>query len=150
MPANLGLVSNEEMMRELICRFKMEVYNSGAGTISVNGSIDRALVLSEMLGGMSAPEREYSTVDFTETTEETRTTLKFPTKKTPKKKRARLTGEAMEQRNARIIAMYEQGYTYGQIAREVNLRDESVRQIVVKAQKNNQIKSEPPVEISQG
>ena len=60
----LGLASNEELLRELIVRFKMtqhQAQNSGSRP-SVAAAIDRALVLAEMLGGMGAPEREYRTV----------------------------------------------------------------------------------------
>jgi hypothetical protein len=58
--ANLGLATNEEMLRELICRFKMEQYiPESKETVSL--AFDRALVLAEMLGGMDAPTREYWT-----------------------------------------------------------------------------------------
>jgi hypothetical protein len=59
---HLGLATNEAMLRELICRFKMDTYADPA-SVSCYGSIERALALAEMLGGMSAPEREYRTVD---------------------------------------------------------------------------------------
>jgi hypothetical protein len=51
--ARLGLATTEEMIRELICRFKVDQTFS---------SVERALVLAEMLGGMGAPDREYATV----------------------------------------------------------------------------------------
>lgn len=61
--ANLGLATTEDLMRELICRFKMTQYVSGGPSVSVHRAIDRALVLAEMLGNLDAPEREYRTVD---------------------------------------------------------------------------------------
>ena len=61
--AQLGLASTEQLMRELICRFRMEVYVPGISTATTGLSVDRALALAEMLGGMGAPEREYRTVD---------------------------------------------------------------------------------------
>lgn len=62
--ANLGLATNEELFRELICRFKMTQYSNRSTGIRIDvvQSVDRALELSEMLGGMSAPDREYRTV----------------------------------------------------------------------------------------
>jgi hypothetical protein len=65
--ARLGLASTEELFRELICRFKMTQYEPHAMnmTVTVSQMIDRALVLSEMLGGLSGVEREYCTVDAT-------------------------------------------------------------------------------------
>jgi len=60
--AQLGLATNEELMRELICRFRMNTYVQGS-TETHQMSVDRALALAEMLGGMSAPDREYRTVD---------------------------------------------------------------------------------------
>jgi hypothetical protein len=60
--AHLGLASNEELLRELITRFRMEQYVDSV-SVSVYAAVDRALLLSEMLGGMGAPEREYRTVD---------------------------------------------------------------------------------------
>jgi hypothetical protein len=56
--ANLGLASTEEMMRELICRFRVNVVCSAHPV-----DVDRALVLAEMLGGMDVDVREYRTVD---------------------------------------------------------------------------------------
>jgi hypothetical protein len=58
----LGLATNEEMLRELICRFKMTTYVPRS-TETHHLAIERALVLAEMLGGMGATEREYRTVD---------------------------------------------------------------------------------------
>lgn len=63
--AKLGLATTEELFRELICRFKMTQYsNTSTGIrIDVVQSVDRALELSEMLGGLAGYEREYRTVD---------------------------------------------------------------------------------------
>jgi hypothetical protein len=58
--ARLGCATNEDMLRELICRFKMEAM---PGNISSLMNIERALTLAEMLGSMGALEREYRTVD---------------------------------------------------------------------------------------
>jgi hypothetical protein len=55
--AQLGLATTEEMMRELICRFKH------VSEANINLNIERALVLAEMLGSMGATEREYRPVD---------------------------------------------------------------------------------------
>ena len=55
----LGLADTEMLMRELITRFKMNMY--GAHTKMLD--FDRALVLAEMLGSMGATEREYRPVD---------------------------------------------------------------------------------------
>jgi hypothetical protein len=60
--AHLGLASNEELLRELITRFRMEQYTDSI-SVSAYAAVDRALALSEMLGSMGAPEREYRTVD---------------------------------------------------------------------------------------
>jgi len=57
---HLGWATSEDMMRELICRFKMTQYTDGIESFV---AVERALVLAEMLGSMSAPEREYRTVD---------------------------------------------------------------------------------------
>lgn len=57
--ANLGMATTEEMMRELIVRFKMNMYGEHTKMLD----FERALVLAEMLGSMSALEREYRTVD---------------------------------------------------------------------------------------
>lgn len=51
--ANLGLATTEQLMRELMTRFAMTADYP---------SIDRALVLAEMLGRLPSNEREYSTV----------------------------------------------------------------------------------------
>lgn len=59
----LGLATTEEMLRELICRFKMTQYEPHGSNETVHRAVDRALVLAEMLGGMDAPTREYRTVD---------------------------------------------------------------------------------------
>jgi len=50
----LGLATSEELIRELIVRFKIN---------GDPGDVDRALMLAEMVGQMSAPSREYRTVD---------------------------------------------------------------------------------------
>jgi len=63
--ANLGLASTEEMIRELICRFKMTQYaNQASGTRSdVVRAVDYALILAEMLGSMNPLEKEYRPID---------------------------------------------------------------------------------------
>jgi hypothetical protein len=53
--ANLGLATTEELFREIIARFAM--------LNRYPGPVERALVLAEMLGGLSATDREYRTVD---------------------------------------------------------------------------------------
>ena len=58
--ASLGLASNEDMLRELICRFKLD---SLGGDVGVLPRVERALTLAEMLGSMDTVEREYRTVD---------------------------------------------------------------------------------------
>jgi hypothetical protein len=58
----LGLATTEQMMREIITRFRMTQYEDSV-SVSSYAAIDRALVLAEMLGGMGAPEREYRTVE---------------------------------------------------------------------------------------
>jgi len=134
MTPNLGLATNEDLMRELICRFKMEQFNAGAGTISINGAIERALTLSEMIGGMSAPEREYRTVD-----EEPRQQVPYtpkrvsynnPIKKAPKKGTRLGSKKQRDERNLIIYGMHTQGMTFAQIAAKMNLSPEYIRQIV--------------------
>jgi hypothetical protein len=56
----LGLATIEQLMRELIVRFTVHYPHD---SISQMKSIERALALSEMLGGLDAPIREYRTVD---------------------------------------------------------------------------------------
>ena len=51
----LGLATTEELFREIITRFAM------LGRYP--GPVERALVLAEMLGSLSAEDREYRTVD---------------------------------------------------------------------------------------
>jgi hypothetical protein len=51
----LGLATTEELFREIITRFAL------LGRYP--GPVERALVLAEMLGGLSAADREYRTVD---------------------------------------------------------------------------------------
>ena len=55
----LGLATTEQMFRELIVRFQMNTYGEHTWMLD----FERALVLAEMLGGLSAPEKEYRTVD---------------------------------------------------------------------------------------
>jgi hypothetical protein len=55
----LGLADTETLMRELISRFKLNMYGEHTKMLD----FERALVLAEMLGGMSATEREYRPVD---------------------------------------------------------------------------------------
>lgn len=57
----LGLATTEEMLRELICRFR-HVATNGHGDVYAGQSVDRAVQLAEMLGGLDAPTREYRTV----------------------------------------------------------------------------------------
>jgi len=56
---SLGLATTEELFRELICRLKLNTLGTHTNLLD----IERALTLAEMLGGLSAPEREYRTVD---------------------------------------------------------------------------------------
>ena len=56
---NLGLATTEELFRELIARNRVNVIGEPAAVLS----IERALQLAEMLGGLNATEREYRTVD---------------------------------------------------------------------------------------
>ena len=58
--ALLGLASNEDLFRELICRFKLAGAMSNVSSLM---NVERAVALAEMLGGMDAGEREYRTVD---------------------------------------------------------------------------------------
>lgn len=58
--AQLGLATTEEMFRELITRFTLAYPHNLLSQIKMNS---RALQLSEMLGGLSEPEKEYRTVD---------------------------------------------------------------------------------------
>ena len=55
----LGLADTESLMRELITRFKMNMYGEHTKMLD----FERALVLAEMLGSMGATEREYRPVD---------------------------------------------------------------------------------------
>lgn len=57
---HLGLATTEELLREVIARQRQFGPHDVAGQYR---GIDRIVVLSEMIGGMSAPEREYRTVD---------------------------------------------------------------------------------------
>jgi hypothetical protein len=59
----LGLATTEDLMRELISRFKMVQYDPDTNMLGLHVAVERALVLAEMLGGLSASEREYRTVD---------------------------------------------------------------------------------------
>lgn len=57
---HLGLATTEMLFRELICRFAI----IGEGRhMGIQTKIDNALMLAEMLGTLTAPEREYRTVD---------------------------------------------------------------------------------------
>lgn len=58
--AQLGLATTEQLMRELIVRFTVHYPHDWSSQLK---SIERALALSEMLGGLDAPTREYRTVD---------------------------------------------------------------------------------------
>jgi hypothetical protein len=55
----LGLATTEQLMRELITRFVVNCF----GNVETLTSIDRALKLAEMLGGMNSFDRDYRTVD---------------------------------------------------------------------------------------
>jgi hypothetical protein len=59
--AQLGLASTEQMLRELICRFKITA--TCQPSVSSLMEVEWALTLAEMLGQMDAPTREYRTVD---------------------------------------------------------------------------------------
>ncbi len=56
----LGLATTEELFRELIARFTVHYPRDVGSTLFM---INRALTLSEMLGGLSTVEKEYRTVD---------------------------------------------------------------------------------------
>lgn len=58
--AKLGLATTEELFRELIARFTIGYIFNDVSSLRM---FDRALVLSEMMGGLSAPEKEYRTAD---------------------------------------------------------------------------------------
>ena len=62
--ANLGLATTEELFRELIARAKTNLF----GNVGDARAVDRAVALAEMLGGLSASDREYRTVDADEPT----------------------------------------------------------------------------------
>jgi hypothetical protein len=55
----LGLATTEQLMRELITRFVVNCF----GNVETLTSIDRALKLAEMLGGMNSFDRDYRTVE---------------------------------------------------------------------------------------
>lgn len=55
----LGLATTEDLFRELIARLKLNTLGPHTNLLD----IERALTLAEILGSMSAPEREYRTVD---------------------------------------------------------------------------------------
>lgn len=57
--AMLGLATTEELVRELICRFKLNMLGTHTNLLD----IERALTLAELLGSLSKPEREYRTVE---------------------------------------------------------------------------------------
>jgi hypothetical protein len=54
----LGLATTDEMLRELIARFTV----NARGTHTLLIDVRRIATLAELLGGLSAPEREYRTV----------------------------------------------------------------------------------------
>lgn len=56
----LGLATTEQLLRELICRFRVHYPHDPMG---MSRNTDRALILGELIGGLSAVEREYRTVD---------------------------------------------------------------------------------------
>lgn len=56
----LGLATTEELFRELIARFSVNADRNVIGNLNM---VNRALVLAEMLGSLSGPDREYRTVD---------------------------------------------------------------------------------------
>lgn len=56
----LGLATTEELFRELIARFTVHYPRDAVSSFNM---IDRALSLSEMLGGLSTVDKEYRTVD---------------------------------------------------------------------------------------
>lgn len=58
--ANLGLASSEQLIRELITRFKMDALNNNINQIKY---MDRAITMGILLGSMSPEDREYRTVD---------------------------------------------------------------------------------------
>ena len=58
--ANLGLATNETLIRELITRFKLDAVQGG---IDASLNVDRALTLAILLGGLPAYLKEYRTVN---------------------------------------------------------------------------------------
>jgi hypothetical protein len=58
--AKLGLATTEELFRELIARFTVHYPNTHIESLLM---INRALELSEMLGGLKSVDKEYRTVD---------------------------------------------------------------------------------------
>jgi hypothetical protein len=56
----LGLATTEELLREVIVRFTIIYRND---PINHERNVERALVLAEMVGGLSAFDREYRTAD---------------------------------------------------------------------------------------
>ncbi|MEY4932521.1 MAG: hypothetical protein RLZZ403_841 [Pseudomonadota bacterium] len=57
--ANLGAATTEELLREVIARFSIPQ----EGFKMDSGLVHRSLVLAEMIGSLSAYDREYRTVD---------------------------------------------------------------------------------------
>jgi len=59
----LGLATTEELFREIIARFTTTGLNNPEVLFHVTGmthlNVNRALILAEMLGGLSALDREY-------------------------------------------------------------------------------------------
>jgi hypothetical protein len=60
MDPRLGLATTETLFRELIARFAILL---DGRDISLQTKVDNALILAEMLGSLTIPEREYRTVD---------------------------------------------------------------------------------------
>jgi hypothetical protein len=58
--ANLGLATSEQLIRELITRFKMDVLNNNIDQMKY---MDWAITLGILLGNMGPADREYRTVD---------------------------------------------------------------------------------------
>jgi hypothetical protein len=56
----LGLATTEELMRELITRFVVHYPHNDVKQMDMTS---KALYLAEILGSLSAPEKEYRTVD---------------------------------------------------------------------------------------
>lgn len=57
--ANLGLATTEELVNELIARFTINYIGSPEQLLAM----DRIVILAKFLGGLTALEKEYRTVD---------------------------------------------------------------------------------------